>query len=515
MIKLLIVDDEKTIRETIAKLIDWEKLGITLIGSAENGLDALNMILDESPEIVMTDIRMPGLSGLDLIRQIHSLNQDTRFIILSGYEEFEYAKEAMKYGIRHYLLKPCNEDQIVDAILSVKSDICQDLPSDVDGTTAYSLNEGIIFNIISKAFTKKCHNFREIYADYSSYIDLSNVPYTLHYIYYLEQGIFQDTIQKIDNELNKTCPELHSFYIYVENTLLLFYSSASDTYGHVDSTLKSTDLPFSGITPVFEIENFPSLSALLDKILPRIIRYEIIYFKMVHSIVSLSNSDSLIKQAENLVTQLLNSSGQYGTDQNCFSQLQDIFDSIHSLSLIQQIGNIIVTKILADKVTSASVSFAEISKFCQDFYQCKKTTDAQKLLIDLLNKTFLPHNGDEQGSLSDIASKVIDYVTENLADPYLSLKKISERVLFMNPDYVSKRFIKETGEKFSQFLTRTRMEYAKKLLAGQHELNVQKAAQETGYGNNPLYFSQLFKKYTSMTPSRYFKRTHPDSFSDI
>lgn len=84
-----------------------------------------------------------------------------------------------------------------------------------------------------------------------------------------------------------------------------------------------------------------------------------------------------------------------------------------------------------------------------------------------------------------------------------------------NPDYVSKRFIKETGEKFSQFLTRTRMEYAKKLLAGQHELNVQKAAQETGYGNNPLYFSQLFKKYTSMTPSRYFKRTHPDSFSDI
>ena len=94
---------------------------------------------------------------------------------------------------------------------------------------------------------------------------------------------------------------------------------------------------------------------------------------------------------------MLNSSGQYGTDQNCFSQLQDIFDSIHSLSLIQQIGNIIVTKILADKVTSASVSFAEISKFCQDFYQCKKTTDAQKLLIDLLNKTFLPHNGDEQG----------------------------------------------------------------------------------------------------------------------
>lgn len=515
MIKLLIVDDEKTIRETIAKLIDWEKLGITLIGSAENGLEALNMILDESPEIVMTDIRMPGLSGLDLIRQIHVLNQDTQFIILSGYEEFEYAKEAMRYGIRHYLLKPCNEEQIIDAILSVKSDICQKLPSSIDGTTAYSLNEGIIFNIISKAFTQKYPDFHEIYADYDAFIDLDGIPYTLHYIYYLEHGIFQDAIQKIDAELNRSYPGLHCFYIYVENTLLLFYPSVSDTDGCVHNTLKSTDLPSSDVTPVFDTETYPSLASLLNKIMPRIIRYEIIYFKMVHSLVSLSSSDSLIKQTEDLVTQLLNPYERYESEQNCFSQLQDIFSSIHSLSLIQQVGNIIVTKILADKATSTSISFSEISKFCQDFYQCRKTTDAQKLLITLLDKTFSSHNVDGQSSLSDIASKVIGHVTENLADPYLSLKKISEQVLFMNPDYVSKRFIKETGEKFSQFLTRTRMEYAKKLLTEQQELNVQKAAQETGYGNNPLYFSQLFKKYTSMTPSRYFKRTHPDSFSNI
>ncbi len=416
MIKLLIVDDEKTIRETIAKLIDWEKLGITLIGSAENGLEALNIILDESPEIVMTDIRMPGLSGLDLIRQIYDLNQDTQFIILSGYDEFEYAKEAMKYGIRHYLLKPCNEEQIIDAILSVKSDIRQKFSADIDSTTAYSLNEGILFNIISKAFTGNSDDLQKIYADYDGFIDLKNIPYTLHYVYYLEHGVFHETIHKIDTELNRAYPGLHCFYIYVENTLLLFYPSISDTNGDIYSILKNTVLPSSGVTPVFDTENYPSLASLLDKIIPRIIRYRIIYFKVVQSIVSLSNSDSLIKR---------------------------------------------------------------------------------------------------QSPLSDIVSKVIDYVTENLADPYLSLKKISEQMLFMNPDYVSKRFIKETGEKFSQFLTRTRMEYAKKLLAGQHELNVQKAAQETGYGNNPLYFSQLFKKYTSMTPSRYFKKTHPDNLSDI
>lgn len=174
MIKLLIVDDEKAIRQTIASLIDWKNLGITLIGSAQNGLEALNIILDESPEIVMTDIRMPGLSGLDLIRQIYELNQDTRFIILSGYEEFEYAKEAMKYGIRHYLLKPCNENQIIDAILSVKSDICRKFPPAADIRTVYSLNEGILFNIISEAFAQKDHDLHKLYTDYGNYIDFDN-----------------------------------------------------------------------------------------------------------------------------------------------------------------------------------------------------------------------------------------------------------------------------------------------------------------------------------------------------
>lgn len=96
--------------------IDWQKMGITLAGICQNGLEAFDMIVDESPDIVVTDICMPGFSGLDLIEKVHSSKMDIEFVILSGYGEFEYAKKAMEYGVQCYLLKPCDEKQIQNAM---------------------------------------------------------------------------------------------------------------------------------------------------------------------------------------------------------------------------------------------------------------------------------------------------------------------------------------------------------------------------------------------------------------
>ena len=122
MLKLIIADDERIIRETISTIIDWKKYDIELVGLCRNGLEAYDMILDESPDIVLTDIRMPGMDGLELIRRIYETDLNTQFIILSGYGEFEYAKAAMKYGVRHYLLKPCSEIHILESIKDIAQD---------------------------------------------------------------------------------------------------------------------------------------------------------------------------------------------------------------------------------------------------------------------------------------------------------------------------------------------------------------------------------------------------------
>ena len=125
MIKLLIVDDEKIIRETLLKHIPWEALGIRVIGTAQNGLEAYDVIMDEYPDIVMTDIKMPGLSGLELLQRIKRLHPEVEFIILSGYGEFEFAREAMQFGVRHYLLKPFKEEMIIQTVREVSEEIAR------------------------------------------------------------------------------------------------------------------------------------------------------------------------------------------------------------------------------------------------------------------------------------------------------------------------------------------------------------------------------------------------------
>lgn len=120
MLKLLIADDEKVIRESLAECIDWNSLGIKTSACCADGIEALEACLDEIPDIVLTDIKMPGLNGIELIQQIQMLSKHTEFIILSGFKEFEFAQKAMALGVRRYLLKPIEEAQLLDAILDAK-----------------------------------------------------------------------------------------------------------------------------------------------------------------------------------------------------------------------------------------------------------------------------------------------------------------------------------------------------------------------------------------------------------
>jgi two-component system response regulator YesN len=117
--KVLIVDDEELIRNGINHLINWESLGCKVCATAANGVEGLDMIRTFRPEIVITDLKMPGKNGMELIAEAVTDNPRTKFIVLSGYEEFDFAKEVMKYGIKYYLLKPCDEDELVAHLKSV------------------------------------------------------------------------------------------------------------------------------------------------------------------------------------------------------------------------------------------------------------------------------------------------------------------------------------------------------------------------------------------------------------
>lgn len=128
MLRMLIVDDERAIREALRIFLDWDSLGIEIIGLYKNGAEAFDAMLDDYPDIVLTDVMMPGLSGIELIARAHGAGMGTHFVILSGYAEFEFAKEAMKYGVRHYLLKPVSEEQLLSVTTEVRDDCLRTLP---------------------------------------------------------------------------------------------------------------------------------------------------------------------------------------------------------------------------------------------------------------------------------------------------------------------------------------------------------------------------------------------------
>jgi len=123
---MLIVDDELIIRKGISMSIDWEEQGVEIVGEAANGKEAIEKLETLKPDILMTDIRMPEMNGLELCKYIYEKNFDIKMIVLTGYDDFEYAKQAITYKVNDFLLKPVGADKLVEAVAKIIKEINQE-----------------------------------------------------------------------------------------------------------------------------------------------------------------------------------------------------------------------------------------------------------------------------------------------------------------------------------------------------------------------------------------------------
>lgn len=124
-LRVVIFDDEPWILSLIKKLIPWDALKLRLVGEARDGVEGLHVCITCKPNIIITDIRMPGMNGLDLVRDLRRNNSTSEIIIVSGYDEFEYAKQAIEYGVSGYVVKPIKRNELTDLLVRARSRILE------------------------------------------------------------------------------------------------------------------------------------------------------------------------------------------------------------------------------------------------------------------------------------------------------------------------------------------------------------------------------------------------------
>jgi len=144
LIKMMIVDDEVYLRDRLKKTINWTQLGVEIVGEARNGQELIEQFSELEPDIILTDIRMPKVSGIEMLAELRKMNKRVKVIFLSGYSDFDYAREALKLDVFDYLLKPINNKKIVEVITNCMTVIAEEKEAMREAMIAY--NNSCLYN---------------------------------------------------------------------------------------------------------------------------------------------------------------------------------------------------------------------------------------------------------------------------------------------------------------------------------------------------------------------------------
>lgn len=503
MLRLIIVDDERIIRETIRSLIDWESLGIQVVGVCRDGLEAYDAIVDEYPDIVLTDIKMPGLSGLELIQRITQTYDKIEFVILSGYGEFSLAAEAMKYGVHHYLLKPCNEKQIVEVMRQVQKDCYKNRAlgslRQQQLQVSNNLRRSLVRNMIMEAVSSRA-DLKSLIQFNAQFLDFENVNYEMCLFTFDSTEKLQQAVQN-RKAFWKNMPPLTIHEYYAKNLFLVFFESYEASYEQFDEQIQSL-LGSGAERPVrYQRISYRNLGALLKDVVAQMRRFGRIYSVIGSEVSSICNFSSLVEQIDGAVRNIRADSPE--SSRKTIEEFREVLSCVDNPKMLRLlITNILLRQPVQDFFDSST----EVTEF---LLQLETQEDCEQIRARFYAgmAALISKRESESAPYKSFIENTMTYVDAHLDDPNLSLKWIANHYLYMNVDYVSKQFVRQTGEKFSNYLNQRRIGRAKDLLSRCGSEKISTVAEQVGCGEHPQYFSQLFKKYTGITPSEYVRQT--------
>ena len=537
-IKVFLVEDEMVIRRGIKNSIDWEKEGYIFCGEASDGELAYPMIIKEKPDILITDIRMPFMDGLELCKLVKKELPNIKILILSGYDEFDYAKEAIRLGVTEYLLKPISSGKLLEALNGVSESIRREkedkdlvrkymeemrentehekqkffeqmiagnlsMADALETGKKYEMNLSAgMYNLLLFRFTLGEENRKSGELLGEAEYAIEKLTERLEYVFEFQRGVEgwafllmadnEEQMSERVKELSKDLEEIMKNY----STIAYFGG-----IGQPVARLRELEESFR------EAER--ALAARFTMELNRIISVEDI--RMAQNVDTLDDieitSFGEIEKTRTMLEKFLNNGAEDEIDEFVDVYINELpEENLKSVLMRQYIimDAYIVMMSFCEKIEGIEGEMQAQSEELKNSMKTIQTLEEIKNYIRMLMKKIIGVRDTISGRrYSDIIEIAKDQIRKTYMSDEISLNTIAAEV-GMSPSYFSSIFSKEMGKTFVEYLTEIRMDRAKELLMCS-SMKTSEIGYEVGY-KDPHYFSYIFKKTQNCTPKEFRAR---------
>jgi two-component system response regulator YesN len=469
MHKVLLVDDEEFVVKSLKASVDWQACGFEIVGEAYNGDDAVRAVQQLKPDLVFTDIRMPGMNGLEFIKKAKAVDASTLFIIVSGYAEFAFAQKALNVGAIGYCLKPFDDLEISGFLHKAAAMLDQTRPID----------EGEILDLLEDATNQGEDKLR-------SRLEQAGIRIGQQERYRVAVSVGQERLALNPGTLGELILRI-GYRKYA-------YCIADHPPGRADEWYTHAQMSGSAVGDGGVIGDVARLKGAIERAELDAYHYFTVgnYAERLES----ENTEAPDKALTRLVGAIANQdvpaifAALNGIERHFSQGLLNIRHALtvynDTIVFLNRIGESEESLLLSyDKLT---VLFSDAGHMVRQLKQAlSESLNRSKLSLkpeDIKNRTF---------------TSILHFVNENFCQD-LSIQSLS-RSFNINANYISQMFKRETGRTFTEHLTQLRMEYACQLLRTA-DTSIQEVAEKAGY-HDYFYFSRQFKRFTGTPPSTY------------
>lgn len=518
MYKILLVDDEEYIREGLKTFVDWGHLGFVVVGEAEDGLEALERIRELQPHVVLTDVKMPFYTGIELMEEMKALQLQVKIIVLSGYNEFEYASAAIDAGASGYLLKPVKVDKLKEKLSAVKRELDSQTLKELKDNQAYKiLRESFMFKLVKGSFDNGS-NVKAIAAEAG--VRLEDYRYTVVIVEYDDYGkliqkykhddleLLNFALKNVAEEIVNKTGDVHCFQNSRRSVGLLVggvaytkddvRTAAEQLLLTIESLLKLKVTIYIGDTfsGVADIHSAYGSALRLRERKFFLGKSTVITAELPSPRSSVSNPPFVLLNHEQLTSliQSMDADAVAGWIESSFSGLgrkEGVIDLYHQYVKCYMK--------FADRYDIHTTASAPAGSELEWRFETVDDVVAEVKTIfrQLLDAMEQEGNKSRNRLIDEVKNYIETHYHENI-----SLESSAGRIK-LHPMYVSKMFKRETGENFIDYVTKVRIAKAKQLL-GNLDYKVYEVCEKVGY-RDTKHFSKVFKHIVGVTPREYRK----------